>query len=603
MKTTIPNVGKMLWRIVTAIGRRRQGGTLESDLGIVVDQDIADLEDLNRSTERDFLAVGEKLMEFRSTARQIASDMSALTELISGAHGRNASTALTKMLEHSRGMDAGIEQSGRTLARVHDHACRVRLAFGGLRNTVAVFRTLCTLTRIETARLGSSGADFGDLAAEVGHLSESIQASGEGVLEASSRLDQCAQSAIRSASDLRVRQLKELGGLIAGVVDSLEAFEDRRRQAAETSAREAAHYEALCNAVDGVVRSVQFHDITRQQVEHVVEALGQLRSACESSGQGSVPAGARAILALQSSQLGSAAELFAASMEGMEHDLENIGLRVQEMANASQALMGISMDDQNSFFLQMESQFTAILKTLATCAAAKREVESTAASLEQTISSMRDSVGEIRSIEIRIQRIATNATIRATHIGTAGNALNVIAEVMQRLALDSNASTEDVAETLAAMSDAAKSVSGGAGGDSVPNEVIGEMQRAVLGLHTSSECSFSRVNQISALGARLAEDIGVVRNGFSAGMLFAQVADRARRELARLGAKAGSESLKGVEDAPSQQLESLTKRYTMQMERDVHEALTGVAAIAPGPADAPGVTLAEDDLGDNVELF
>src|SRR6185295_2534498 len=152
----------------------------------------------------------------------------------------------------------------------------------------------------------------------------------------------------------------------------------------------------------------------------------------------------------------------------------------------------------NSFFLQMEGQFTAILKMLGSCAAAQGEVESTAAGLEKTISSMQDSTGEIRSIEIRIQRIATNATIRATHIGTSGNALNVIAEVMQRLALDSNANTENVAETLAAMSDAAKSVSGIAGADSVPNRVIDEMQRAVLGLHSSSECSFSRVSQIAA---------------------------------------------------------------------------------------------------------
>ena len=444
----------------------------------------------------------------------------------------------------------------------------------------------------------------GDLAAQVGPLSESIQASGRrprGFLTTRP----VGQSAIRSASDLRVRQLKELGALIAGVVDSLEAFEERRRQAAETSVREAAQYEALCNAVDGVVRSVQFHDITRQQVEHVVQALGQLRPACASahSGQGSVPAGARAILALQSSQLGGAADIFAVSMERMEHDLENISLRVQEMAKASRTLMGITTDDQNSFFLQMEGQFTAILKILGTCAAAQGEVESTAASLEETISSMQDSVGEIRSIEIRIQRIATNATIRATHIGTAGNALNVIAEVMQRLALDSNANTEEVAETLAAMSDAAKSVSVRAGADSVSNEVIGEMRRAVLGLHASSECSFSRVNQISTLGARLAEDIGAVRHGFSAGLLFAQVADRARSELEQLGAQVGAESLERVEDAPTEQLESLTRRYTMQMERDVHEALTGGAAMAAATADVSGVALAEGDLGDNVELF
>ena len=269
--------------------------------GIAVDQVIADLEILNRSTERDFLAVGEKLMEIRATARQISSDMAALTELFSG--GNNASLALTKILEHSRKMDAGIEQSGQTLLQVRDHSNRIRLAFAGLRNTVAVFRTLCTLTRIETSRLGSSGTDFGDLAAEVGPLSESIQAGGEGVLEASSRLDRSVQFSIRSGSDLRVRQLKELTALIADVIKSLEAFEGRRRQAAETSAYEAAQYEAVCSAVDGVVRSVQFHDITRQQVEHVVEALGQLRSECENgrAGPGGMPAGARAILALQSS--------------------------------------------------------------------------------------------------------------------------------------------------------------------------------------------------------------------------------------------------------------------------------------------------------------
>ena len=174
---------------------------------------------------------------------------------------------------------------------------------------------------------------------------------------------------------------------------------------------------------------------------------------------------------------------------------------------------------------------------------------------------------------------------------------------MQRLALDSNANTEDVAETLAAMSEAAKSVSGVAGADSVPNKVIDEMQRAVLGLHSSSECSFSRVSQIAALGAQLAAEIGAVRNGFSAGLLFAQVADRARGELERLGAQAGGESLEGVEGAPTEQLESLAKRYTMQMERDVHEALTGGTAMAAKPSDMSGVALAEGDLGDNVELF
>ena len=92
MKRIVSNIRKLLCGSVTALGRRPARGQSGSEWQVVVDQVIADLESLNRSTERDFLAVGEKLMEFRSTARQIASDMAALTGLISGEHGRNAST-------------------------------------------------------------------------------------------------------------------------------------------------------------------------------------------------------------------------------------------------------------------------------------------------------------------------------------------------------------------------------------------------------------------------------------------------------------------------------------------------------------------------------
>ena len=152
----------------------------------VVGQIIQNLEDLNRSTECDFLAAGEKLAEFRSTAGQIASDLAVLTDLIAGEHGRSFSQTLAGMLEQSKNMDARIEQSGRTLEQVRDLSCRVRLAFAEVRNTVSTFRALCTLTRIETSRLGTAGDGFGDLAAEVKPLSEIIQSSGESVLEASS---------------------------------------------------------------------------------------------------------------------------------------------------------------------------------------------------------------------------------------------------------------------------------------------------------------------------------------------------------------------------------------------------------------------------------
>jgi hypothetical protein len=174
------------------------------------------------------------------------------------------------------------------------------------------------------------------------------------------RLDKEIQAAARRGSELNARELVELPTLVAAVNDCLRAFEERCRRALETSTRQEAEYESLTLAVDDVVRVVQFHDITRQQVEHVVQALRQL---CPVSPgiTVSVSADAGTVLSLQSSQLGAAAGLFASSIDRTGANLASMAGRVENMAEASQALMGSSEQEQDSFFLKMEGHFTAIL--------------------------------------------------------------------------------------------------------------------------------------------------------------------------------------------------------------------------------------------------
>ena len=171
----------------------------------------------------------------------------------------------------------------------------------------------------------------------------------------------------------------------------------------------------------------------------------------------------------------------------MERDLESIAVRAEETAGLSKALMGVSARDQDSFFLEMESRFAAILKTLGACATGETAMTATAAGLQETIGKMRDSIEEIRGIELRIHRIAINATIRATHIGAAGRGLSVIGEAMLRLAIDSSAATEDVARALDAMSEGARRVSAGAT-SCAESELMGEaMRRTIMELHSMSE--------------------------------------------------------------------------------------------------------------------
>jgi hypothetical protein len=540
---------------------------------------IAGLENLNRSTERDFLAVGEKLMEFRGCARHIASDMAVLTGMTSGEPGRNASQALACVLEHSQAIRARVEDTGEALERVRTLARGLRQTFSGLTNTVSTFRTLCTLTRIETSRLGATSAGFAGLAEEVRPLSESIQASGELVLAAAGTLDRGVQTAIRNAMGLRDKQLRELPGLIAAVTEGMQSFDAQQQRAAEALARQAAQYEELCAAVDDLVRSIQFHDITRQQIEHVVDALRPVPGA-------GLPR--RSLVALQASQLHSAARVFAAAVAGIERGLDAVASRLESMAAASQSLLGGSEHEHDSFFMRMEGCFSAVLQAVAACAAGEAEMPLNVRTIEELAGRMRASIAEIGGVEIRIQRIAINATIRSAHIGAGGDPLSVIADVMQRMVADTGGKTRAAEAALAAIGDAVRRLTREEDPRSDAGEACQSLRRAVLDMRSARELSFGQVKQIVEMATRLAADIHELRHGFHAGRLSEGVLQRACCELERIAA--------GLPADPSGDpgLEQLTGRYTMQSERDIHQR-----ALQAMPEDA----VAEEALGDNVELF
>lgn len=555
------------FRRVRAKAAGPRGAGLTAEVGRVV----LELETLNRSTEHDFLAVGEQLARFQSLARRISSEMAELTGLISGEHGHKASQALAGMLDWATEMCDRTGHSGQSLSTVQSVSNRIRLSFAKLSETVAIFRALCPLTRIETARLGLASAGFHDLSDQIAPLSDSIQSSGKGVVEASSSLDRCIRSGIRNGAELSARQIKEVESLVVSVGESLRSFEGRQQRARDAAVGHAAQHAQVCAAIEDLVRAIQFHDITRQQIEHVCSALRQIGPAD------------RGVVHLQSSQLRAAAESFAASIAHIEGDLGAIAARAHDMAESAQTLTAFSADEGQSFFSKMEVCFERILKAADSCAAGRSAIESTVSELTATIAAMQEAVEEIRAIEIQIQRIALNATIRSAHIGAPGDALNAIADVMHHVALDSSRNTEETAGLLDSMSGATGGISYGVRDT---EGILGELRREISDLHASSESSFERVHRIAALGSELSAALTAARAELKVGPLFAEAVARARDALDRIEGDTAT--------APAD-LEEFARNYTMHAEREVHESVVRGEMVA--------VAVPEGHLGDNIELF
>jgi len=266
-----------------------------------------ELQCLNGSTEAEFLAVGEKLAGFRGTTRQIGEALKEMADLFQGEHGARLADALAGIPDYSREADAQVARTGEELSALRSRAAQIRAAFSSMPQMVTIFRTVCTLTRIEIARLREAGDDFGDLTAEVQPLAESIQSAGKGVLETCARLEEIVCQTVEHTEELRDRQLHGLSVLIEEVRAALERFESARLQEAETSRCQAANSCAVGEALEGVVRAIQFHDITRQQIEHVCEAL---KSA---AGRPEPQEDSGAVLRLQAHQISRAAAMFAGS--------------------------------------------------------------------------------------------------------------------------------------------------------------------------------------------------------------------------------------------------------------------------------------------------
>lgn len=403
------------------------------------------------------------------------------------------------------------------------------------------------------------------------------------------------------------RQLKELPSLVGAVGESLEAFRLRQQQANATSARLANEFNSFSEALNGVVTALQFHDITRQQIEHVVEALVHLAGDGDSGSRTRrLSADEVAVMEVQRRQLVGAAEAFAASVERVKRELGQIASRGREMAGEANTLLGLAGGQQSSFFDQMERCFAGVLAAVAGCTALNDETANAMGELQRTVAGLQDCIADIRTIALGINRLALNSAIEAVRLGAAGEPLGVVAGAMQTLRADVEMRSDDTENLLAALSGAVLSMIQPAAQTPESDQGYGhasvtdELRTRIDELHGSSEHSLTRSQQISAAAATLCAEVQLASESFTVGAQGHKILDRCCGVLQRIVVESGVQTTGATSG-----MKHLAARYTMQSERDVHQMATGQVNLATSPEEESRVTVPvpTGDFGDNVELF
>jgi hypothetical protein len=146
-------------------------------------------------------------------------------------------------------------------------------------------RVLAMTSNIEMGRLGSSGAAFEYLADELTHFSKTLS---EDTEELEDRTD-ARRSAIEATNRVLESEVPRLAGELVRVKielgDELRLLESGFSELGSIPGQFKAGVEEIAEQIAGAVAAFQSYDITRQQTEHVQEAITLIAAQIRASGK------------------------------------------------------------------------------------------------------------------------------------------------------------------------------------------------------------------------------------------------------------------------------------------------------------------------------
>jgi methyl-accepting chemotaxis protein len=246
------------------------------------------LDSVIQETETAVLEIGEKFMNIVSQARNNAARSANAFGEVAGGEGEDSDAlirlsreALAAVIENLRDVSGVARQTlgnMQSMTRTMENIREVVLEIEYIADQTNL---LALNASIEAARAGEHGRGFAVVADEVRKLSarSTTAASeiGKLIKRVETEINGIYAETEKSAekTELRSRESEEI---MNGTLGRLDDVMNRVRNELDCVSTETG---ALAGEISGIVMSMQFQDITRQKIEHVIEPLRSFKSESE----------------------------------------------------------------------------------------------------------------------------------------------------------------------------------------------------------------------------------------------------------------------------------------------------------------------------------
>ncbi len=542
-------------------------------------------------TESDFLAVGGKLEAIVAHARSAAAAIDGPLGTLGGAGGEAMAGALDEVESWARSLGEGGTRAGE-LRNLDPVVAAVREPLGQLRGAARMLRVTGIVTRVESARLGGAAAGFLALADDVAGLAADIEQKSAQVQTAVDELRGLLADAGKNVAATEGRQHHDLIRLLEACRAGLGDLDGEQERVRAVSSQARAEYGRIVEEVGRIVVALQFHDSTRQRLEHAGEALIGLAERLDAGGG---TGGAATLVRLQSAQIGEARRTFVETVGGIRRDLEAVQSASAELVRTAGELgNGDSGTKAAQHVWAAVSSIGDWIETRRALAAAANEVAAGCARTSEY-------VDEIRDLGIRLLRLALNAEVEAVRLADSGAVMEAVAEGIRGVSQEASRQAEEAGRALSAAETAVAGFTGGLDGGGAETararQAEARLQQVCAELDARTDGAQQLLSAMSGQGAALSREIAALAAGLTADEQMERACAAGLEPLGEAVRLAGD----GVPDGgggSERALASVAELYTMQHEREIHAAVAG-AALPEAGAALDG----ESGLSGNVELF
>ena len=458
------------------------GDTLRRWRG-VLSPAIEILQRMAGTTENEFLQIGSEVQGFYQRSAEITQTSNQLLEVVSGERVHSLTCRLQQMMADMEAYLTAARTRSRescsTLEQVQILLENLSEPLKGFQKMNKALRMLSISTKIESARLGEMGSGFVNLAIDVEKLSHQVNDKSAAILAHRNMMTTMIDSNLTGVRSSETAQDAKVASSLKSTASSLQELVSVNERCMQFGATVSTISAEVTGNISEVVSSLQMHDMTRQQVEHIVEAMERLLSDLPDTDVTAIDENRRQglivesgdVCELQEAQLRfSSTELYTAVCTVVEN-LRDAAFKQSLIADETRNVAGVADSSGSSFVDIMSHGMKEITAMLISCASADRDMSDTMKKVAQTIGEIASFVTDIEMIGSEIDLIALNAQIKAAHTGSEGAALGVLAEAIKRLSDEAVRQTDSVAATLKKIISATEHLSVGSEGERLGSRI------------------------------------------------------------------------------------------------------------------------------------